>query len=198
MTHQAWALVASILLAFAGYLATYANNRLLTRRRERLELVNKRLNDFYGPLYIATTVGSTAYDALVQKLKRENDPNLRNPLTEKEYAEWRIWVSNVFMPLNEQCERILLAHAYLMVEHEVPTCILEFVTHVAAYRAVVAKWAAGDYGEWDSIIDYPESLHEYAKSMYIDLKTEQLSLIGKLHRPIGTRSLTWGAGDAER
>jgi hypothetical protein len=69
-----------------------------------------------------------------------------------------------------------------------PTCILEFVTHVAAYRAVVAKWTAGDYTEWDSVIDYPESLHAYAKSMYIELKTEQLSLIGKLHHAIGTRS----------
>ena len=43
--------IVTIFVALAGYLITYWNNILLSRRTERLNRINKQLNEFYGPLY---------------------------------------------------------------------------------------------------------------------------------------------------
>ena len=43
----------AIVLAFVGYLATAWSARMLARRKDKLEQVNRRLNEFYGPLYVA-------------------------------------------------------------------------------------------------------------------------------------------------
>lgn len=44
----------TIILAFAGYLVTFMSTRMLARRQDKLRLVNMRLNEFYGPLYVAS------------------------------------------------------------------------------------------------------------------------------------------------
>ncbi len=61
------ALLWTIVLAFAGYLVTFWSNRVMARRADRLRLVNQRLNEFYGPLYVATVTGNIAYKALLAK-----------------------------------------------------------------------------------------------------------------------------------
>ena len=61
------AAVFTIVLAFAGYLVTFMINRMMARRADRLRLVNQRLNEFYGPLYVATVAGNIAYNSLLKK-----------------------------------------------------------------------------------------------------------------------------------
>jgi hypothetical protein len=51
------AAVLTLILAFIGYLATFLSARMLARRKDKLELVNRRLNEFYGPLYVASQAG---------------------------------------------------------------------------------------------------------------------------------------------
>ncbi|MGR8930420.1 MAG: hypothetical protein ACU836_07245 [Gammaproteobacteria bacterium] len=72
-------LLVTIVLAFIGYGATYANNLAMARRRERLELVTRQLNDFYGPLYVASKAGEIAFNAFMLKMGRDAtnvlDPN---------------------------------------------------------------------------------------------------------------------------
>jgi hypothetical protein len=61
------AAILTIILAFAGYLITFLTSRVSGRRAARLRLVDQRLNDFYGPLYVATVAGNIAYKSLLQK-----------------------------------------------------------------------------------------------------------------------------------
>ncbi len=66
---EKWAAItATIMLALIGYAVTYFNNLRLARRKERLELVNNQINDFYGPLFIASEAGDIAFTALQKKL----------------------------------------------------------------------------------------------------------------------------------
>ena len=180
MQLQTLALIITVALAFVGYFATYVNNLVLARRKERLDYINKAINDFYGPLYVVTYVGSTAYTAVGTKIGKEGDPDLKKPLTDEEFAEWRLWVINVFMPMNEWREKLLLGSAYLIQERDVPECVLRFITHVSAYKAVIKKWESGDYSERFSIIDYPDELLDYTTKAYRALKAEQVRLIGEL------------------
>ena len=62
---------------------------------------------------------------------------------------------------------------------EMPEGLLRFVAHVAAYKAVLAKWEESDFSEHLSIIDYPTEVTWYATESYSQLKREQLTLIGK-------------------
>lgn len=172
-------ILVTVILASAGWLVTHRTNHNLARRKEKLELINKRLDDFYGPLYVSTKAGGIAYSALLKKLGRTDDifAEGRKP-TEQELSEWFIWMKNVFMPLNVIRERLIVDNAYLIREPEMPQCLLDFVTHVVGYCAILAKWEKGDLSEHYSIIEFPPELDEYAARSYSELKKEQARLIG--------------------
>jgi hypothetical protein len=167
------AAILTVLLAFVGYLATFLSARVLARRKDELDLVNKRLNEFYGPLYVASQAGSIAYRSLLLKQgKTQSDP-----ITDEELKDWVLWVTTIFMPLNDTREKIIIEKAYLVVEEQMPRCLLDFVTHVVGYKAVLAKWAEGDYSERRSTIGWPPEFDDYVERSYKALKAEQTRLI---------------------
>ncbi|MGA8041709.1 MAG: hypothetical protein WCA37_02800 [Terracidiphilus sp.] len=165
--------ILTILLAFAGYLVTFLSARMLAQRRDKLRLVNKRLNEFYGPLYVASEAGDIAYRSL---LKRQGK-NKSEPIRDEEMKEWMLWMTTIFMPLNDVRERIIIDKAYLIIEEKMPQCLLDFVTHVVGYKAVMAKWAEGDYTERRSTIGWPPEFDLYVKQSYAALKAEQTRLL---------------------
>lgn len=167
------AAILTILLAFAGYLMTFLSARMLARRRDKLKLVNKRLNEFYGPLYVASEAGNIAYRALLNRQGKEKS----DPILDSEMKEWMLWMTTIFMPLNDIREKIIIEKAYLVVEERMPQCLLDFVTHVVGYKAVLAKWAEGNNGERRSTIGWPPEFDLYVRRSYAALKAEQTSLM---------------------
>ena len=75
---------------------------------------------------------------------------------------------------------MILDNAHLLRENEVPECLLRFVAHTAAYKAVIKKWVNADYSEHLSVIYYPVELGTYASNSNAELKAEQLRLIGQI------------------
>jgi hypothetical protein len=163
----------TILLAFVGYLATAWSARMLARRKDKLELVNRRLNEFYGPLYVASQAGNIAYRSLLKKQGKTQS----FPILDSEMKEWMLWMTTIFMPLNDVREKIIIEKAYLIVEEQMPHCLLDFVTHVVGYKAVLAKWAEGDYSERRSTIGWPPEFDVYVERSYKALKAEQTRLV---------------------
>jgi len=163
----------TILLAFVGYLATAWSARMLARRKDKLELVNRRLNEFYGPLYVASQAGNIAYRSLLKKQCKTQS----FPILDSEMKEWMLWMTTIFMPLNDVREKIIIEKAYLIVEEQMPHCLLDFVTHVVGYKAVLAKWAEGDYSERRSTIGWPPEFDIYVERSYKALKAEQTRLL---------------------
>ncbi len=167
------AAILTIILAFAGYLVTFLSARMLARRRDKLRLVNKRLNEFYGPLYVASEAGNIAYRSLLKrqgKLKSE-------PILDSEMKDWVLWMTTIFMPLNDIREKVIIEKAHLIIEEQMPQCLLDFVTHVVGYKAVLAKWADGDYTERRSTIGWPPEFDIYVKRSYAALKAQQTNLL---------------------
>ena len=167
------AAVLTIVLAFAGYLTTFLSARMLARRKDKLELVNRRLNEFYGPLYVASQAGNIAYRSLLTKQGKTQS----FPILDSEMKEWVLWMTTIFMPLNDIREKIIIEKAYLIVEEQMPRCLLDFVTHVVGYKAVLAKWADGDYSERRSTIGWPPEFDIYVERSYAALKAEQTYLL---------------------
>jgi hypothetical protein len=167
------AAVITIILAFVGYLVTFMINRMLARRSDRLRLVDQRLNDFYGPLYVATVAGNIAYKSLLTKQGKTQC----HPIRDEDLKEWILWMTTIFMPLNDVRENIIIENAHLIVEEQMPQCLLDFVTHVVGYKALMAKWAEGDYSERRSIIGWPPEFDLYVERSYKALKAEQTRLL---------------------
>jgi hypothetical protein len=167
------AAILTIVLAFAGYLITFLTSRASGRRADRLRLVNMRLNEFYGPLYVASQAGNIAYRALLEKQGKTQC----HPIRDEDMKEWVLWMTTIFMPLNDVREKIIIEKAHLIVEEEMPQCLLQFVTHVVGYKAVLAKWAEGDYAERRSMIGWPPSFDTYVEHSYRALKAEQSRLM---------------------
>ena len=165
--------VLTIVLAFIGYLATFTSARMLARRRDKLDLVNKRLNEFYGPLYVASQAGNIAYRTLLNKQGKTQC----HPILDDEMKEWVLWMKTIFMPLNDVRERIIIDKAYLIIEEQMPRCLLDFVTQVVGYKAVLSKWAEGDFGERRSTIGWPPEFDGYVERSYKSLKAEQTRLM---------------------
>jgi len=163
----------TVIVAFAGYMATMMSARMLARRRDKLRLVNKRLNEFYGPLYVASQAGHIAYKSLLKKQGKTQT----HPIKDEELKEWVLWMTTIFMPLNDVREKIIIEKAYLIIEEQMPHCLLEFVTHVVGYKAVMAKWSEGDYSERRSTIGWPPEFDGYVQRSYDALKAEQTRLL---------------------
>jgi hypothetical protein len=167
------AAVLTVILAFVSYLATYLSAQVLARRKDKLDLVNRRLNEFYGPLYVASQAGNIAYRSLLNKQGKAQS----FPILDSEMKEWMLWMNTTFMPLNDIREKIIIEKASLIVEEQMPHCLLDFVTHVVGYKAVVAKWAEGDYSERRSTIGWPPEFDLYVERSYAALKAEQTRLL---------------------
>ena len=163
----------TILLAFVGYLATAWSAKMLAIRKDKLEHVNRRLNELYGPLYVASQAGNIAYRSLLKKQGKKQS----FPILDGEMKEWMLWMNTIFMPLNDIREKIIIEKAYLIVEEQMPHCLLDFVTHVSGYKAVLAKWAEGDYSERRSTIGWPPEFDIYVERSYTALKARQTELL---------------------
>jgi len=170
------AAILTVLLAFAGYLVTFLSARMVARRRDKLDLVNRRLNEFYGPLYVASQAGNIAYRSLLKKQGKTQS----FPILDSEMKEWVLWMKTIFVPLNNVREKIIIEKAHLIIEEQMPHCLLDFVTHVVGYKAVLAKWAEGDYSERRSTIGWPPEFDTYVERSYAALKAQQTSLLHSL------------------
>jgi hypothetical protein len=167
------AAILTIILAFAGYLITFLTSRVSGRRAARLRLVDQRLNDFYGPLYVATVAGNIAYYSLLKKQGKTQC----HPIRDEDLKEWALWMTTIFMPLNDVREKIIIENAHLIIEEQMPQCLLDFVTHVVGYKALLAQWAEGDYSERRSMIGWPPEFDIYVERSYKALKAEQTHLL---------------------
>jgi hypothetical protein len=94
--------------------------------------------------------------------------------------EWMLWMTTIFTPLNDIRERVIIEKAHLIIEERMPQCLLDFVTHVVGYKAVLAKWNEGDYVERRSTIGWPPEFDTYVRHSYAALKAEQTRL---MHSP---------------
>src|SRR5262249_59140004 len=132
---QAISISVAVILAVAGYVATYLNSLRLARRTERLELVNARLDRLYGPLYVASETAVLAYQTLLRRLGRSSVFDANDPPSEEQVREWRTWVEAVLIPLDDLREKLLIGNAHLIPEAEMPECLLRYLAWIYTSRA---------------------------------------------------------------
>lgn len=187
MSIEVISLTITILLALGGYLITYYQHLQLTRRKEKLDLINKQLDEFYGPLYVSTQASKEAFQVYlhtVEQIKKsKSDESFDLMLSPSELwftPEWRAWFTDIIYPILIYSDTVILQKAYLIREKELPECLLRFVAHMASFRRVIKTWEQGDFTEGGPLIKFPQEINEYAAKSYQTLKSEQLKLITEL------------------
>ncbi|WP_055494472.1 hypothetical protein [Streptomyces sp. TP-A0356] len=177
------AVVVTIGLAFAGYVVTYLNSLRLAQRHERLARVNRQLCDFYGPLFALTEANSRIFVAFKERNVR---PDGRSPFdheippTDEELAEWRLWVTTVFLPNIQAMRDLVIKHADLLNEPQMPPILLQLCAHVSGYEITAARWSEGNYDQHLSMVPFPsDEIAAYARQRFAELKRNQARLLGQ-------------------
>lgn len=179
MSISAVSVMATVTIALLGYFLTYWNNLRLSRHHARLELVNRRIDEFYGPLFIITRTITAAYQAQLAKLGRKTVYEEGRTLTPAEWEDNYAWVVAVYAPLEEELSSLITHKAHLLREQAIPEPLLTLVAHVSVTKALLHKWKKGDFSELYPAIDFPyAAIAAYAESSYAELKAEQLRLQG--------------------
>lgn len=180
-----------VCVAAIGYVVKYRTDLQLAQRDGRLERINRQLSDFYGPLLALTRSSDVSWQAFRKRYRPgggsywQSDP----PPTKEDVIAWRLWVSTVFVPVHQRSMDIVLEHADLIEEPEMPPCLLALCAHVAGYQAVLKEWETGEISfereDNISIVNFPgQELAEYAAAAFSRLKAEQARLLGAADGPV--------------
>ena len=171
----------SVLLAACGYIAAYVYNLKLAQRKDRLERVNQQLSDFYGPLFALVSSSQSCWEAFRRRYRPGGAFwDIDSPPTAEEAAAWRLWMVEVFMPLNVGMADVITQHADLLDQSEMPRVLLDICAHVKAYQPVIKRWELGDFSENTSVIDFPaREVQAFVSEGFRRLKTEQAELLGR-------------------
>lgn len=174
-------LAASIFLALLGYLAKYWNDIKLAKRKDKLDRINKQLGDFYGPLYSLLNSTDQAWKSFRKKHKPNgayfNDPQY--PTTEQQIEAWKHYMLHVFMPCNEKIYEIIVNKSDLLIEDEMPKCLLDLISHIVIYKAIVKNWEQGNFSEYTSTNNFPIEVNDYIFNSFNQLKKQQSDIINK-------------------
>lgn len=177
---QTIALIVSILLAFSGYLFTYFNAQATTQHKFRLSRINDQLRHLYGPLYALTLASESAWTAFVQKYAPGRahlfEPG-RTPSAE-ELAAWRLWITTVIMPMNDQMEKIVKENWDLIENDEIQQPFIELIAHISMYRTVIERWKSSDFTEHRAEIRFPVRFNALVKEHHDRLRARQRMLLG--------------------
>ena len=181
LSTEAWAIVVTIAVAVSGYVVTYFMQRHQAQRQARLERINCQLRNLYGPLYSILKANQAVWNEFRDKLWPKHGHNAYfhgNNTTDAENERWRIWMTEVFEPLNARIERIILENGDLLIDSELPQEFVDALAHIASYRALYPKWKDGDFTIHTSLINFPDGLLPIIEHAYRKLLQQQKNLTG--------------------
>ena len=182
MSNESIALIATIALAFCGYMVTYIIQRMHANREAQLSRVNLQLRNLYGPLYSTLKANEAIWSEFVSRLWPEHSQDGYfgdgTNVTDEEKERWRIWMLEVFEPLNSRVEKLILENGDLFEDSKFPDILVDALAHIAAYRALYPKWQEGDFSVHTSLIDFPPKLLETIEPTYRNLLARQRELSG--------------------
>lgn len=162
-------------------LAPYQSAQRLRRQQSRLDWVNAQLAELYGPLNALFQANKIAHQRLVDRLRPGSTtlfgPGVR-PLDDDELERWRMWVIHSAHPRAIRAYEVICEKAHLLIDDDMPGCLLEFCAHKAGYDVLIQRWEQGDHQEHLSLVRHPgDALYDYVATSFAELKRQQGELL---------------------
>jgi hypothetical protein len=171
------AAAAAILTAILAAVLSYAYGHRLQRRKARLDRLNAQLEQLYGPLYATLEASRIAYRRFLDQMRPGSaslfDPN-GSPPTKSQLRLFRQWVETVSHPRAVHAFDLITSRAHLLIESEMPECLLQFLAHKSGYDVLTRRWKERDFSEHLSVVRDPgDELYNYLRRSFTQLKLEQ-------------------------
>jgi hypothetical protein len=182
---------ASIVVAVLVFLLNRQNQYQFERRQALLTRVNAQLRELYGPLHALVGVNELAWRSLRDSavLPASEDRIDAGRLGERELAIWRAWLDYALMPANVKMRELILAHADLIIEAELPPPLLAFCAHVSTYEVMLQSGTKSGLAAGSKLIGHPGASYvDYVDRSFAALKAEQARLLSLT--AVGRRRLT--------
>jgi hypothetical protein len=158
----------------------------LDKRRAELRFVSDQIQLLYGPLYALHSASENAFRSFVL-LHANPDGNIDDvPLTVHNFHFWRLWMTEVMMPLNLRMEQAIVENAHLIDGAAIPNSFQAFLSHVASYKAAIKGWKDAEQAgslekltarDHVGIIDFPGEFKQDVEVAYKKLRQRQLNLL---------------------
>ena len=169
---------ASIVVAVLVFILNQRAQVHLERRQARLTRINSQLRELYGPPNALVDVNERIWEALREsrlppQAERRPDAGTR---------DWLRWRDHALMPVNRRMRDLIMDHADLLVEANVPEPLLDFCAHVTSLEVILA--AEADGLEERTLIGHPGAAYvAYVRDTFSSLKSEQQHLLRGMNRP---------------
>jgi hypothetical protein len=96
------------------------------------------------------------------------------PLDADELRQWRLWAESAHCHRSIPAYKIIINKAHLLIEDEMPQCLLDFCAHKAGYDVVIERWRQQDYSQHLSVVRHPgDVLNDYLQQSFTRLKHNQ-------------------------
>ena len=163
---------ASIVVAVLVFILNQRAQLKQERRQARLTRVNSQLRDLYGPLNALVEVNERIWEAL----RSSHLPGKEDRSAAAATDDWRRWRDQALNPLNHQMRDIIVNHADLLAEPDLPQPLRDFCAHVASLEIVLA--AESDGVSEAALIRHPGApFVTYVRESFARLKQEQQRLL---------------------
>jgi hypothetical protein len=181
MSDDVLKVVAAILVALVGYIVTYANNVRLENRKAQIKFISDQVQYLYGPLFSLNAASREAWESFRSRCRPKGAFFSEGPdaPSDHELEQWRLWMSEVFMPMNLKMEKVIIENVHLIEGATMPKSFLELLAHVEVYKTVIKKWENQDFSEHTSYFNFPENFDADVAKTFTFLKRRQAALIGK-------------------
>ena len=147
------------------------------RRQARLARVNSQLRELYGPLNALVEVNERVWEALRDSglpAKADRSPSGAD-------SDWRRWRNQALRPVNLQMRDLIIEHADLLIEPDLPRALCDFCAHVTSLEIVSVAEADGVHER--ALIGHPGAqFTTYVHEAFLRLKQEQQRLLAAVNR----------------
>lgn len=166
---------ASIVVAVLVFALNQWSQATQQQHQARLTRINTQLRELYGPLHALLDVNERVWSALRHTHLPPRDERLPAGKLPRDAAKsWRLWLDHALMPANIQMRDIIIQHADLLIEQDVPQPLREFCAHVTSYEALLSNGKGNDR----PLIEHPGGSYvDYVRTSFARLKQDQARLL---------------------
>jgi hypothetical protein len=194
MSEAVVAASAAICIAVLGALLSYASTRRLQRRprgwtdsMRSCRSSTVRSTPSSRRSTSPTSGSSTPCAPAVPPCSPPDVP----PLNDDELALWRLWAQSTHQHRSSRAYEVIISKAHLLIEDEMPQCLLAFCAHKAGYDVLIERWKQQDYSEHLSVVRHPgDELRDYLRESFTRLKREQARELEATQGRTGKRAAT--------
>lgn len=159
----------------------------LEKRRAELKFVSEQIQFLYGPLFSLGNASRLAFKAFSDKHAPDRDFVFDGTkMSFEELRTWRLWMTEVMMPLNLRMEKAIIENSHLIDGPTMPASFQDFLVHVASYKAVLKNWedakVAGTLDKLTeddhvAVVNFPTRIEKDINATFAKLRQKQLDLL---------------------